>query len=100
MGGHADTCKVVLFQEIDIVGRGHDMGQFERSGLFAPSPLKLREPPNKWGEASCMVFIVEPCPMPSPKRRFHRKVKEAGARAGLKTHTSNKLSVSGTQLIF
>jgi hypothetical protein len=47
-----------------------------------------------------MVFTIEPCPMPSLKQSFHGKFKEASARAGLKTHTSNNLSVSDTRLIF
>jgi hypothetical protein len=81
----------VIFQEIDLVGQGHDVGEFERSGLFALSPLELGEPTNKWGEVGFMVFMVEPCPVPSPKRCFHRKVKKAGARAGLKTHSAGIL---------
>jgi hypothetical protein len=55
---------------------------------------------QRGGEAEFMVFTIEPCHMPSPKQSFHGKVKEADARAGLKTHTSNNLSVSGTRLIF
>jgi hypothetical protein len=38
--------------------------------------------------------------MPPPKRRLHRKVKEASAMAGLKTYAPNDLSVGGTRLIF
>jgi hypothetical protein len=52
------------------------------------------------GEARFMVLTVEPCPVPSLKRSLHRKIKKAGARAGLKTHTPNDLTVSGTQLVF
>jgi hypothetical protein len=33
------------------------------------------------------------------ERCFHGKIKEADARAGLKTHAPNNLSVSGTRLI-
>jgi hypothetical protein len=47
-----------------------------------------------------MILAVEPCPVPSPKRSLHRKIKEAGVRAGLKTHNPDNLTVSGTQLIF
>jgi hypothetical protein len=43
---------------------------------------------------------LEPCPVPSPKRSLHRKIKEARARSGLKTHTPNDLTVSDTRLIF
>jgi hypothetical protein len=35
-----------------------------------------------------------------PEMMFPWKVKETGARASLKTHTSNNLLVSGTRLIF
>jgi hypothetical protein len=58
------------------------MGEFKRSGLFNPSPLELEEPTNKWG-GGFMVFTVEPCPVPSLKWSFHRKVKEADARGGI-----------------
>jgi hypothetical protein len=47
-----------------------------------------------------MVFIVEPCPVPSLKRSLHRQIKEAGERVGLKTHTPNNHMVGGTRLIF
>jgi hypothetical protein len=76
------------------------MRKFERSGLFAASLMELGEPANKWGEVGFMVFTIEPCPVPSLKQCFCRKVKEDGARAGLKTHTSNNLSISSTRLIF
>jgi hypothetical protein len=54
MGVHADSYQGTLFQEIDLVGQGHEMGEFERSGLFAPGPLEVGEPANKWGEAGFM----------------------------------------------
>jgi hypothetical protein len=100
MGDHADSCQVMLFQEINLVGQGRDVGEFERSELFTPNPLELREPVNKWGEVGFMVFTVEPCHVPSLKQSFHGKVKEASTKEGLKTHTSNNLSVNGTRLIF
>jgi hypothetical protein len=74
--------------------------EFERSRLFAPSSLELQEPANKGGEAGFMVFTIEPCPVPSPKQSFHEKLKEVSVRVGLKSHTSNNLLVSVTQLIF
>jgi hypothetical protein len=46
-----------------------------------------------------MVPAIEPCPVPSPKRGFQGKIKEASARVSLKTYTSNDLSVGGTRLI-
>jgi hypothetical protein len=49
MGGHIDSYQAVLFQEIDLVGQLRNVGEFERSGLFAPSPLELGEPAEKWG---------------------------------------------------
>jgi hypothetical protein len=47
-----------------------------------------------------MVLVVEPCPVPSSKRGLHVELKEADARAGLKAHTPNNLSVSVTRLVF
>jgi hypothetical protein len=67
MGDHADYCQDTIFQEIDLVGQGCNVGEIERSGLFTPSPLELGEPANKWGEPGFMVFIVKPCHVPSPK---------------------------------
>jgi hypothetical protein len=46
-----------------------------------------------------VVLTIEPCPMPSPKRGFQRKVEEASVRASLKTYTSDDLLVGGTRLI-
>jgi hypothetical protein len=47
-----------------------------------------------------VVFTVEPRPVPSLKGTLHYEVKEASARAGLETHTSDNLAVSGARLIF
>jgi hypothetical protein len=52
----------MLFQEINLVGQGHDMGEFKRSRFFTPPPLKFREPTYKRREAGFVVLIVEPCP--------------------------------------
>jgi hypothetical protein len=52
------------------------------------------------GGAGFMVFTVEPRHVPSPKGSFHWKVKEAGTRAGLETHPSDNLEVSGARLVF
>jgi hypothetical protein len=46
-----------------------------------------------------VVLAVEPRPMPSLKRSFHQKVKEASTRAGLETHPSDNLAVSSARLI-
>jgi hypothetical protein len=62
------------------------MWGFKRSRFFTPRPLKFRESANKRWEAGFMVFVVEPCFVPSLKRSLHRKVKEADTRAGLETH--------------
>jgi hypothetical protein len=51
-------------------------------------------------EVGFVVLIVEPCPMPSPEGSHHRKLMEAGARAGLETHAPDNLAVSGARLIF
>jgi hypothetical protein len=47
-----------------------------------------------------MVLAIEPRPMPSPKASSHWKVKEVGTRAGLETHPSDNLAVSGARLVF
>jgi hypothetical protein len=36
VGGHADSTQVALFQEINLVGQGCDMGEFKRSRFFTP----------------------------------------------------------------
>jgi hypothetical protein len=46
-----------------------------------------------------MVLTVEPCHVPSLKGSFHRKIKEAGTRAGLETHPSDNLVVSDARLV-
>jgi hypothetical protein len=76
------------------------MGEFQRSRLFTPGPLKFSELAHKGGGARFVVLTVEPCPMSSPKRGLHQKVKEAGASAGLETHTPDNPAVSNTWLIF
>jgi hypothetical protein len=100
MGGHTDSSQAAHFQEINFVGQGHAMGEFKRSRFFTPSPLKFRESTHKRREAGFMVLTIEPRTVPSSKGSLHRKVKEAGARAGLETHTPDNLAVSGTRLIF
>jgi hypothetical protein len=90
----------MLFQEINLIGQARDMGEFKRSRLFTPSPLKFRESPYERREARFVVLTVEPRPMPSLKGSLHREVKEAGVRAGLETHTSDNLAVSDARLIF
>jgi hypothetical protein len=76
------------------------MGEFKRSRLFTPGPLKFRESDYKRREAGFVVLTVEPCPVPSRKGGLHRKVKKADARVGLETHAPDNLAVSGTRLIF
>jgi hypothetical protein len=73
------------------------MGEFKRSRIFTPQPLKFRESSYKRREAGFVVLILEPCPMPSLKGSLHRKVKDADARAGLESHAPD---VSGTRLVF
>jgi hypothetical protein len=100
MGGHADSSQVTLFHEVNLVGWGCDVGEFKRSSLFTPWPLKFRESACKRREARFVVLIVEPCPMPSPKGSLHWEVKEASVRAGLEAHTPDNLAVSSAWLIF
>jgi hypothetical protein len=76
------------------------VGELEWSRLFAPSSLELGEPAYERREVGFVVLVIEPCPMPSPKRGFQGKVEESSARASLKTYVPNNLSVGGTRLIF
>jgi hypothetical protein len=75
------------------------LDELEWSWLFAPSSLELGEPAYEWREARFMVLSIEPCPVPSPKRGFQRKIEEASMRASLKTYAPNDLLVGGTRLI-
>jgi hypothetical protein len=75
------------------------MGEFKRSRLFTPGPLKFRESAYERGEAGFVVLTVEPCPVPSPKDGLHWEVKEADVRVGLEAHTPDNLVVSGARLI-
>jgi hypothetical protein len=99
MGSYADSSQAMLFQEINFVGQDHDVGEFKRSRFFTPRPLKFRELAYERREAGFMVLALEPRPVPSLKGSLHRKVKEAGTREGLETHTPNNLAVSGTRLV-
>jgi hypothetical protein len=46
-----------------------------------------------------MVFTVKPGLVPSSKRSFLGKVKEAATRASLETHAPDHLLVIGTRLV-
>jgi hypothetical protein len=100
VGGHADSSQATLFQEINLVGQGRDMGEFKRSRFFTPCPLKFRKSAYKRREAGFVVLAVEPHPMSSPKGSLHWKVKKASAMAGLETHALDNLAVRGTRLVF
>jgi hypothetical protein len=100
VGGHRDSSQATLLQEVNLVGQGHDMGEFKRSRFFTPWPLKFRKPTYETGDAAFVVLTVEPRHVPSPKGSLHWEVKEVGVRAGLETHTTDNLEVSGAQLIF
>jgi hypothetical protein len=99
MSGHVDSCQNLFLQDVDLVGQGSHLRDFKWSRLFTPCSLELGESANKGREAGLMVFTIKSCPIPSPQRYFHRKIKEASTRAGLKTYAPNNLSVSGTRLI-
>jgi hypothetical protein len=99
MGGHADSYHALLFQVVHFVGESCHLGEFEWGGLVTPSSLELGEPAYKGREAGFMVLAIKG-PMPSTERSLHRKVEEASMRAGLKTYAPDKLTVSGTRLVF
>jgi hypothetical protein len=100
VGGHTDSRKATLFQEINLVGQGRDMGEFTGGRFSTPRPLEFKESAYKRREAGFMALIVEPRPVPSPTGSLHQKVKEAGVRAGLETYASDNLVISGTWLVF
>jgi hypothetical protein len=43
MGDYVDSYQTTLFQGIHLVSQSSAMREFERSGLFAPNPVKFRE---------------------------------------------------------
>jgi hypothetical protein len=75
------------------------LGKLKWSRLFTPSLIELGESAHKGREAGFMILAIESCPMPSPKRSFQGKIKEANMRAGLETYAPNNLSVGSTRLI-
>jgi hypothetical protein len=83
MGGHTHPCQAFLFQKIDLVNQGNHLRSFERSRLFTPSSLELRESAYEGGEARFMVLIVEPCFVLSLERIFQGKIKKTSTRASL-----------------
>jgi hypothetical protein len=83
MCGHAYSCQAFLLQEVDLVGPGSNLGKLEWSWLFAPGSFELEESAYEGREDGLMVLTIEPCPMPSSKRGFQRKVEEASVRTGL-----------------
>jgi hypothetical protein len=70
MGSHAHTSQTFVFQKIDFVDQSCHLRSFKRSWLFALDPLEFGESVDEPREAKFMVLAVEPCPVPSPERRF------------------------------
>jgi hypothetical protein len=58
VGGHAESSQTTLFQVINLVSQGHDIGEFKRSRFFIPRPLKLRESAYERMEVGFMVLAV------------------------------------------
>jgi hypothetical protein len=75
------------------------LGKFKWSRLFAPSVVKLRGSAHEGREVGFMIISIEPCPVPSLKRSFQGKIKEASIRASLETYAPNNLPVGGTRLV-
>jgi hypothetical protein len=96
MCSYADSHQAFFLQYVDLVGQGSNLGELKWSQLFAPSSLELGEPAYERREARFMVLTIEPCLVTSPKRGFQGKIKEASARASLKTYAPNDLSVGST----
>jgi hypothetical protein len=77
------------------------MGEFKRSRLFAPRPLKFRESAYERREDGFIVLAVEPHSVPSTKGSLHGNFMKASARASLlETYTFTNLTVSGARLVF
>jgi hypothetical protein len=100
MGGHVDSCQVLLFQVVNFVGQSCYLREFEWGGLFTSSSLKFGELVYKGSQARFMILAIEPGPMPSPKISLQKKVEETSTRAGLKTYTPNNPSVSSARAVF
>jgi hypothetical protein len=62
--------------------------------------VTLRESAHKGRKVGLVIFIVKPCFVPSPERRFHEEVEEAVARVSLESHAPDNLSVIGAWLVF
>jgi hypothetical protein len=80
---------------VDFVGQSSYLGEFKWGRLFTPGPLVLGESAYERTEAGFMVFIVEPCPVPSTKRHLHGKFEEVA-----RGYAPNNLLVCNTQPIF
>jgi hypothetical protein len=87
MGGHAHTYQTFLIQGVDLVDQGSQLSNFERSRLFTPGSLELKELAYNGREARFMILTVEPCDMPSPERILHGKTKETNTRSSLEACT-------------
>jgi hypothetical protein len=74
VGGYAHVCQALLFQEVDLVDQGSHLRSFERSRLFTPGSLELRESSYEGGEAGFIVLTVESCFVPSPEGFFQGKI--------------------------
>jgi hypothetical protein len=75
------------------------LGKLEWRRLFTLNGVELVESAHKGREARFMILAIEPCHVPSPKRSFQGKVKEASTRVGLETYAHNNLLVGGTQMV-
>jgi hypothetical protein len=104
LGGPANRqpCTLLLIfflQDVDLVGQGSNLGKLEWSRLFTPCAIVLKEAAHEGREARLMILAIEPCLVPSLKRSFYGKIKEASTRAGLETYAPNNLSASSTRLV-
>jgi hypothetical protein len=70
MCGRADSCQAFFLQEVDLVGQGSYLREFECSRCLTPSSLELGESAYKRREARLKVLAIELWPMPSPERGF------------------------------
>jgi hypothetical protein len=99
VGSHTHASQTFPFQMVDLVDQGSHLRGFKGSRLLTPSSLEPGELAYKGGEAGLMGLTIEPGSMPSSKRAFQRKIKEAGLRESLKANAPDNLSVGGARLV-
>jgi hypothetical protein len=61
--------------------------------------LEFEKSTDEGWEVRFMVLAIEPCTVPSPKRRFQRKIKKTSMRSSLEAYAPYDFFVGGAQLV-